>query len=110
MGVALFLALAAVGHTGALYDADAHRLEAPGAAAADLRAPTAAIARVKAERSAKAQAAAKLKAALEQLGAKKDVEKLLEAASIVDERFGSDGSVELKLRLSTEGLSLKERK
>jgi hypothetical protein len=107
MGVAHFLALVAVGHTGASFDAEAHRLEAPGAAAADLRAPTAAIARVKAERAAKAQAAARLKAALEQLGVKQDLDKLLGGASVVDERYGSDGSVELKLRLSTEGLDVK---
>jgi hypothetical protein len=96
--IALFLALVAVGQTGAQYDAKAHRLEAAGAAAADLRAPSAAIARVKAERTARAQAEKRLKAALEELGAK-DADKLLESAQVVDERFGSDGSVELKLRV-----------
>jgi hypothetical protein len=107
MGVALFAAFVAV--AGAQYDAKAHLLEAAGVAAADLRAPSASIARVKAERSARTQAEAKLKAALEELGAKKDVDKLIEAATVVDERFGTDGSVELRLRLSTEGLGLKKR-
>jgi hypothetical protein len=103
----LFAAFVAV--AGAQYDAKAHLLEATGAAAADLRAPSAAIARVKAERNARAQAEAKLKAALEELGAKKDTDKVLESATVVDERFGTDGSVELRLRLSTEGLTLKKR-
>ena len=43
----MFFALVAV--AGAQYDAEAHRLSARGAAAADVRAPSAAIARVKAD-------------------------------------------------------------
>ena len=111
MGVMLFLALVAVGQTGAAFDAKEHKLEAPGAAAADLRAPSAAIARVKAERNARAQAEARLKAALEELGAAKkvDVDELIKSATVVDERYGSDGSVELKLSLSTEGIKLRLR-
>ena len=116
----LFLALVAVGQTGAFYDAKEHRLEAPGAAAADLRAPSAAIARVKAERAARKQAEERLKAALEELGAptkaggaggalsvaKKDLDATVGKASVVDEQYGSDGSVVLRLQLSTEGLEL----
>jgi hypothetical protein len=109
MGVILFLGFAAVGHTGAMLDRKAQLLQAPGAAAADLRAPSAAIARVKAERAAKKQAEAKLRAALEELGAKKAADKLLEGASVVDERYGSDGSVELKLQVSTENVELKRK-
>jgi len=108
--VILFLGWAAVGHSGALYDRKAELLQAPGVAAADLRAPSAAIARVKAERAAKKQAAGKLRAALDELGVKKDADKLLEGAAIVDERYGSDGSVELKLQVSTDGVELKHHK
>jgi hypothetical protein len=107
----LFLALVAVGQTGASYDADGQRLEARGAAAADLRAPNAQVARVKAERSARAQAERRLRAAVIELTAKKlDDEvlaKVLEAATVSEQRFGSDGSVELKLLLSTKALDLK---
>ena len=106
----LFLGWAAVGHTGAQLDRKADLMQAPGVAAADVRAPSASIARVKAERAAKKQAEAKLRAALEELGAKKDADALLEKATIVDERFGSDGSVELKLQLSTDGVTLKHAK
>jgi hypothetical protein len=108
MGVILFLGFAAVGHTGAMLDKKAQLLQAPGAAAADLRAP-AAIARVKAERAAKKQAEAKLRAALDELGAKKAADKLLEGAIVVDERYGSDGSVELQLQVSTDGVELHHR-
>jgi hypothetical protein len=108
--VILFLGWAAVGHTGAQLDRKADLMEAPGAAVADLRAPSAAIARVKAERAARKQAEAKLRAALEELGAKKEADKLLEAATITDERFGSDGSVELKLQVSTESVELRHHK
>jgi hypothetical protein len=108
--VILFLGFAAVGHTGAMLDRKAQLLEAPGVAAADLRAPSASIARVKAERAAKKQAEAKLRAALEELGAKKSADKVIEGASVVDERFGSDGSVELKLRASTDGVELKKHR
>jgi hypothetical protein len=108
--VALFAAPVAVAHTGASYDAHAHRLSAHGAAAADLRTPSATVARVKAEREARAQAEQKLTAALTTLGGPRepdDVDKLLADAKISDERLGSDGSVELTLTLSTEGLTLK---
>ncbi len=109
--VAFGLALAALGKTGASFDVEAQRLEAHGAAAADLRAPNAQVARVKAERTARAQAEKKLVAGLAELGWKRPdsdvVAKLLETASVADERFGSDGSVELKLILSTKALDLK---
>jgi hypothetical protein len=108
--VVLFAAPAAVGRTGATFDAEAKRLVADGAAAADLRAPTAAIARVKAERQARARAEKKIVAALVELGDTRDLEALgneVAAAKISDERYGSDGSVELTLTLATEDLPLK---
>ena len=110
--VALNTAPAAVGRTGATFDAEAKRVAAHGAAAADLRAPTAAIARVKAERQARAQAEKKLVAALVELGDTHDLEELnkqVADAKVSDERYGSDGSVELSLTLSTEDLPLKPR-
>ena len=108
--LALLAAPVAVAHTGASFDAQAHALTAHGAAAADLRAPSASVARVKAERQARAQAEKKLAAALAALGGPRDpevVDKKLAEAKIADERFGSDGSVELTLTLSTEGMTLK---
>ena len=110
--VALFAAPAAVGRTGATYDAEAKVLSAHGAAAADLRAPTAAIARVKAERQARAAAEKKIVAALVELGDTRELDELnkqVADAKIADERYGSDGSVELTLSLSTEDLPLKSR-
>jgi hypothetical protein len=103
-------ALAVVGKTGASYDAAAHRLEARGAAAADLRAPSAEVARVKAERSARAQAEKKLEAALRELGCKRDPAELAQSATVEDEQFGSDGSVELLLALPTKDLDLRRKK
>jgi hypothetical protein len=85
------------------------QLEATGVAAADLRAPSAQIARVKAERQALGQATKKLVAALEARGvAHDDAEKLAASATVADQRFGSDGSVELKLILPTKELHLKK--
>ncbi|HEX9101486.1 MAG TPA: hypothetical protein VF997_04745 [Polyangia bacterium] len=110
--VALFAAPAAVGKTGALFDAEAKQLSAHGSAAADLRAPTASIARVKAERQARAAAEKKIVAALVELGDAREPEALDKQAAdakIADERYGSDGSVELTLTLSTEDLPLKPR-
>jgi hypothetical protein len=106
--LALFFALTAVGQTGALLDEKSAELEARGAAAADIRAPSAQVARVKAERSARTAAEKKLAAALQALGKKDGIDKLLESAVVSDEQFGSDGSVELKLRLSVKGLNLKK--
>jgi hypothetical protein len=103
----LFLALVAVGQTGALYDKKGELLEARGAAAADLRAPSAQIARVKAERHARDRAEKKISAALKALGLTDVTPAILEAATTSDVRYGSDGSVELKLQLSTKGLDLK---
>src|SRR5438132_583772 len=83
-----------VGKTGATYDAEAHTVEARGAAAADLRAPTAEVARVRARRTARAQAEGKITLALGALGVHEtlaDLTKLLEQAK-VEERFSSDGS------------------
>ena len=100
--VALFAAPAAVGRTGATFDAAAKEVAAHGVAAADLRAPTAAIARVKAERQARAAAEKKIAAALVELGDTHDLEELdkqLADAKISDERYGSDGSVTLTLSL-----------
>jgi hypothetical protein len=105
MGVILFLALTAV--AGAEYDAEAHLLQARGAAAADLRAPSASIARVKAERQARERAEKKLAAALKELGYKKDPDELLKKTEISDEKYGSDGSIELVLKLDTTSLKLK---
>jgi hypothetical protein len=100
----IFLAFVAV--AGAQYDAEAHKLQARGAAAADLRAPSAAIARVKAERQARERAEKKLAAALKELGHKSP--DILKNAVIFDEQFGSDGSVELVLQLDTTGLKLRQ--
>jgi hypothetical protein len=104
--VALFAAPAAVGKTGASYDAEAHTLSAEGAAAADLRAPSAAIARVKAERQARAQAERKIVAALVELGhGGGDLDALnkeVADAKVADERYGSDGSVALTLVLGVD--------
>ena len=100
----IFLALVAV--AGAQYDAEAHLLKAQGAAAADVRAPSAAIARVKAERLARERAEKKLLAALKELGHK--AADSLKNAQIVDEQFGSDGSVELTLTLDTRDLKLRQ--
>ena len=110
--VALFAAPAAVGRTGATFDAQAKALSAKGVAAADLRAPTAAIARVKAERQARAMAEKKIVAALVALGDASEpdeLDKQVADAKISDEHYGSDGSVELTLTLSTEELPLKPR-
>jgi hypothetical protein len=101
---------ATVGRTGAAYDAEAHLLTAAGAAAGDLRAPTAAIARVKAERQARAQAEKKIVAALVELGDTRDLDALnkeVAQAKVGDERYGSDGSVQLTLTLATDELPLK---
>ncbi len=101
----LFLALVAVaGVAGAQYDAAAHLLSARGVAAADVRAPSAAIARVKAERAARERAEKKLTAALKELGFHKVGEEVLKKAEVSDEQFGSDGSVELTLRIDTSAL------
>jgi hypothetical protein len=108
--VGLFAAPVAVGRTGASFDAETKQLSAAGTAAADLRAPTAAIARVKAERQARSAAEKKIVAALVELGDSRDLEvlnKQVADAKISDERFGSDGSVELTLTLSTADLPLK---
>jgi hypothetical protein len=103
MGITgLFLALVA----GANYDAAAHSLSAHGAAAADLRAPSAQVARVKAERNARERAEKKLAAALKELGYEKAPDELLKKAEIADEQYGSDGSVELTLKLDTADLKL----
>jgi len=114
VGVAtLLLALQLVGQTGASYDAKAARLSARGAAAADVRAPSAQVARVKAERAARKQAETKIAAAITQLGGAPEPDalaKLLESAAVSDEQFGSDGSVELTLTISTETLALKRKK
>jgi hypothetical protein len=102
----------AVGRTGATFDAEAKALAARGQAAADLRAPTAAIARVKAERQARATAEKKIVAALVELGDTRELEELnkqIADAKLSDERYGSDGSVELTLTLATEDLPLKTR-
>jgi hypothetical protein len=110
--IALFAAPAAVGRTGATFDAEAKVVTAHGAAAADLRAPTAAIARVKAERQARSQAEKKIAAALVELGDTRDLDELnkqLADAKVADEKYGSDGSVELTLTLSTEEIPLKAR-
>jgi len=109
----VFAAPAAVGRTGATYDAEAKQLSAHGAAAADLRAPTAAIARVKAERQARTIAEKKIVAALVELGDTRELDELnkqVADAKVSDERYGSDGSVELLLSLSTEELPLKTRR
>jgi hypothetical protein len=110
----LLVALAApvaVARTGATYDAEAKLIAAHGAAAADLRAPTAAIARVKAERQARTQAEKKIVAALVELGDTRELEELnrqVSEAKVSDERYGSDGSVQLTLTLGTEELPLKK--
>jgi hypothetical protein len=109
--LALFLAPVAVGKTGAQLDAEAHLLSARGVAAADLRAPSATVARVKAERQARVQAEKKMVAALVELGDSRELDELqkqLDEAKITDERYGSDGSVELTLTLSTADLTLKK--
>jgi hypothetical protein len=110
--LALFAAPAAVGRTGATFDAEAKLLAARGVAAADLRAPTASIARVKAERQARTAAEKKIVAALVELGDTRELDELnkeVAEAKVSDERYGSDGSVELTLSLSTEDLALKTR-
>jgi len=107
--LALPLALAPVGKTGASYDAAQKRVEARGAAAADPRAPSADVARVKAERQARAEAAHKLGKALSALGWRGDeaaAKKLLEGATVSGVDYGADGSVTLTLWLSTGGLPL----
>src|SRR5438046_9053128 len=101
MGIAFFVFVAVAG---AQYDAEAHLLKARGAAAADVRAPSAAIARVKAERQARERAEKKLAAALKELGYKKSADEILKKAEIADEQYGSDGSVELLLKLDTTGV------
>jgi hypothetical protein len=73
-------------------------ITATGVAAADLRAPSAQIARVKAERQARARAEKKIADALVERGlSREDAEKAALSARLADERFGSDGSVEVKL-------------
>ena len=78
--VALFAAPAAVGRTGATFDAEAKLVSAHGVAAADLRAPTAAIARVKAERQARTAAEKKIAAALVELGDTRELDAAQQAA------------------------------
>ena len=100
--VALFAAPAAVGRTGATFDAEAKIVSARGSAAADLRAPTATIARVKAERQARTIAEKKIVAALVELGDSRELDELnkqLADAKVSDEKYGSDGSVALTLTL-----------
>ncbi len=107
MGVAaLIFALVAVGASGAKYDAKAHLLSAHGAAAADWNTPNATVARVAAERAALKRAERALGKALELLRCgDQDVRaQSLKAATVNDERYGSDGSVELTLELSTAEL------
>jgi hypothetical protein len=98
-----------VGKTGAAYDARKQTLEAIGAAAGDLRAPSAEIARIRAERTARARAEARLAAALDELKALSDEDerKARIAAAERAVRYGSDGSVEVKLTLSLRGVDLK---
>ena len=103
---------AAVGRTGAMFDAEAKMVTARGQAAADMRAPSAAIARVKAERQARAAAERKIVAALVELGDTRELDELnkqVADAKVSDERYGSDGSVELMLSLATDELPLKAR-
>lgn len=100
-----------VGKTGAALDERKETLEAVGAAAADLRAPSADIARIRAERQARARAEARITAALDELKALADEAarkaKLAEAQSAAQVRYGSDGSVEVKLTLSLRGVDSK---
>ena len=104
IALALTVALALVGKTGATFDAKAKTLSARGAAAADLRAPSAQIARVKAERAARAQAEKKLAAAIGELRFDGDADELAKKAAIASEDYGSDGSVELVLTLDVSDL------
>jgi hypothetical protein len=107
------LALVPVGKTGARYDAEAHRLEARGVAAADPRTPSADVARVKAERLARADAASRIERALSALGWRGDeaaLKRLVESATAAPPDFGADGSVTIVFSLSTEGLDLKAPK
>jgi len=83
-------------------------LEAQGVAAADLRTPNAQVARVKAERTARERAEKKLRDKLEAIGAT-DLDAAMAKAEAVEVRYGSDGSVEVKLQLSTKGLDVKKR-
>jgi hypothetical protein len=86
-----------------------HRLEATGAAAADLRAPSAEIARVRAERTARGRAEQRLRAALQQLVPTLDEAACaarLAQAQVSSVRYGSDGTVELRVWLSVDGLEL----
>ncbi len=106
MGVVFFLTLVMVGKTGAQFDADASLLCARGVAAADLRAPSAAIARVKAERQARARAEKKIDAALRILGVSEEEQGSAAKAETNSIEYGSDGSVELELKLSTKDLHL----
>ena len=105
MLVALFVGLG-LKTAGVSYDARAQMLEADGVAAADLRAPNAEVARVRAERHARAQAEERLKSALLELGFKSplDMGLLNKFAKVIDEQFGSDGTVSLRLRLSLKEL------
>jgi len=100
------LALAAVGKTGASFDADTHVLEARGVAVADPRAPSADIARVKAERQARADATGRLRRALSALGHHDDPTALLDKATTKTLDYGADGSVSVVLSMSTTGLTL----
>ena len=113
LSIVVFAAPAAVGRTGATFDSEAKLVTARGVAAADLRAPTAAIARVKAERQARAAAEKKIVAALVELGDTRELDELnkqVAEAKVSDERYGSDGSVELTLSLDTDELPLKRHK
>ena len=96
----VLLALAAVGKTGASWDADAHRLEAHGVAVADPRAPSADVARVKAERQARVAAGDRLRRALTALGYRGDeptARALVERGQARNIDYGADGSVTLDL-------------
>jgi hypothetical protein len=111
IAAALFYALTAVGQTGAQLDREAEQLSAHGAAAADLRAPSAQVARVRAERDARARAEKKIRAALSELGADLGEEALAElfkAATVEDLHYGSDGSVDLRLVVSTKDVAIKK--
>jgi hypothetical protein len=98
-----------VGKTGAALDEKRETLEALGAAAADLRAPSADIARIRAERTARARAEARLRAALDELKVLTDeaARKARLADAQAQVRYGSDGSVEVKLTLSLRGVDIK---
>lgn len=89
-----------VGSSGATFDREAGRLRASGQAAADFTLPTVAVIRQRAGRLARERAEKKLTDAIRALKSTAKGTFDVQQAKMIDQQFGSDGSVELTLELT----------